>query len=412
MPQVYADELFIEKFDDVMDDILDHNHNIYTFPGGRGGTKSSFIGMVIPLLIVQNPEINGICFRRYANTLKDSVYAEIHAGISRLGLNEFFYSKVSPLEITYRPTGQRILFRGFDEPEKIKSIKMQKGYIGVHWLEELSQYPGRRELRSAMQSIVRGGDIFWTFESFNPPITNSAWVNLDLQIPRKDRLITWSNYLDVPRDWLGEQFIEEAEYLKEADNLAYRHEYLGEAVGTGGNVFERIQVQEIPDSLIKKFDRIYQGVDWGWFPDPFAFVRLHYDRPRETIYLLDEYVMNKQSNEQTAKWIVDKKYHDVLTVCDSAEPKSVFDMRKAGIWVDGAIKGPGSVEYSMKWLQRRNIVVDPKRTPRALHELQNYEYERDKDGNIINGYPDKDNHCIDAIRYSLERLMRSNKAIA
>ncbi len=412
MTQIRIEDLIIPKFDDVLEDILDHGHTHYTFPGGRGGTKSSGIGIFIPLLITQNPGVHAACFRRYANTLKDSVYAEILSGINKLGMNDLFQPKLSPLEIVYKPTGQRILFRGFDDPGKSKSIKIPFGYTGITWFEELDQFPGRKELRKAMQSTMRGGDKFWNFESFNPPITTANWANQDILIPKKSRLITWSNYLDTPVEWLGEQFIEEAEDLKLTDYRAYQHEYLGMAVGTGGNVFEKLEFKTISDDLIKKFDRIYQGIDWGWYPDPFAFVRLHYDAARQTIYILDELCVNKKSNEETAKWIREHKYNDILTVCDSAEPKSVFDMRSLGVKVDGAIKGPGSVEYSMKWLQRRKIVVDPARTPHTYKELRDYEYERNKEGEIISGYPDKDNHCIDAIRYALERLMRGSKTVA
>lgn len=412
MPEIRIDELIIEKFDDVLLDILDHGHTHYTFPGGRGGTKSSFVGTVIPLLITQNPGVHAVCFRRYTNTLKDSVYAEILSGIGKLELTALFHSKISPLEIIYKPTGQRILFRGFDKPDKIKSIKIPTGYIGITWFEELDQFPGRKELRKSTQSTMRGGRKFWNFESFNPPITAANWANQDLLIQNPNRLITWSNYLDTPPEWLGEQFLEEAEFLKTADEKAYRHEYLGEAVGTGGNVFENLEVRTMSDELIKKFDRIYQGIDWGWYPDPFAFVRLHYDAARQAVYIIDEHYVKKQSNEESAKWIKGKKYNNILTICDSAEPKSVFDMKGLGLNADGAIKGSGSVEYGMKWLQRRKIIIDPKRTPNAYREFLEYEYERDRDGNIVSGYPDKNNHIIDATRYALERLMRGSKTVA
>jgi PBSX family phage terminase large subunit len=412
MPTVRIEDLIIPKFDAALFDILEHGHTDYSFPGGRGGTKSSFIGTAIPLLITQNPGVHAMCFRRYANTLRDSVYSQIMTGISNLCMSHLFHSKVSPLEITYKPTGQRIMFRGFDEPEKIKSVKIPGGYIGITWFEELDQFPGRKELRKATQSTRRGGERFWNFESYNPPISNLIWVNQDLMIPNSRRLITWSNYKDVPEEWLGSQFIEDAEHLKEIDYMAYRHEYLGEAVGTGGNVFDKLEVRDIPNKEIKRFDRIYQGMDFGWFPDPMAFVRLHYDSGRNTVYLIDELSRNKCSNEEAASWIRNKRYDDFVVTCDSAEPKSIYDMTKLGIRSTGAEKGPGSVEYGMKWLQRRKIVIDPKRTPRAFKEFLNYEYERDKEGCIISGYPDKDNHAIDATRYALERVMLGTKTVA
>ena len=217
--------------------------------------------------------------------------------------------------------------------------------------------------------------------------------------------------MDAPPEWLGQQFIDEAEHLKAVDERAYQHEYLGIPVGTGGNVFDKLELREITDEF-KGFDRIYQGVDWGWFPDPFAFIRLHYDRARETIYLLDEIYQTKLPNEQSAQRILQRGYNDARIICDSAEPKSVADFRAMRLPAQEAIKGPGSVEYGMKWLQRRTIVIDRKRTPNAYNEFVGYEYERNKDGDIISGYPDANNHLIDATRYALEPVSRRMGVIA
>ena len=155
---------------------------------------------------------------------------------------------------------------------------------------------------------------------------------------------------------------------------------------------------------MRGFDRIYMGVDWGFAPDPFAFIRLHYDPARETIYLLDELCVLRQTNTLTAEELLRRGYQDGVITCDSAEPKSVADYRSFGLNARAAVKGPGSVEYGMKWLQGRKIVIDRRRTPEALREFSRYEFERDRDGNFISGYPDKDNHLIDAVRYALERV--------
>jgi PBSX family phage terminase large subunit len=253
---------------------------------------------------------------------------------------------------------------------------------------------------------MRGGSRFWNFESYNPPISRDNWANKDSLEERADRLTHKSTYLEAPPEWLGEQFIAEAEHLKATDERAYRHEYLGEAVGTGGNVFEYLELRDITDDEIKHFDRIYQGVDWGFYPDPFAFIRLHYDKTREIIYLIDEIYVNKQTNTQTAQEITSRGYRDTVIVCDSAEPKSVADFRAADLPAQAAVKGPGSVDYGMKFLQGRKIVIDKRRTPNAYREFVGYEYERNKDGDIISGYPDANNHLIDATRYALERFYR------
>ena len=393
--------------------IFMHEFVHHTLPGGRGSLKSSFASLVVVKLIMDNPMTHAVVFRKVANTLRQSVYAQYVWAIGVLGVDEYWQQKTSPCELTFKPTGQKILFRGADEPGKIKSIKMEFGYIAVTHFEELDQYAGREEIRNILQSTMRGGELFWNFETFNPPITILNWANKDVEVEREDRIVFRTNYTQVPREWLGEQFFDEAEHLRSIDEKAYQHEYLGIPVGTGGNVFEKLELREITDEEVKRFDRIYQGVDWGYYPDPFAFIRLHYDSARETIYLIDEIYVNKQTNAVTAQMIKDMGYNDGPPItCDSAEPKSVADFRSCGVNAKEAVKGPGSVEYGMKFLQGRTIVIDKKRTPNAYREITEYEYERNKDGEIISGYPDANNHLIDAIRYSLERVYNKfgNKA--
>lgn len=411
---ITLDDLIPHNFDDVLMDILEHRHTHYIFKGGRGSCKSSFVSIAIILLMTreENRDKHCIIFRKTANTLRDSVFSQMQFAISALGLDADFKCTVSPMKITYVPTGQVILFRGVDDKMKLKSLKAPFGYFAFSWLEEADTFSGMEEIRNILQSSMRGGSMFWCFMSFNPPISINNFMNEEVLIERVDRLVHSSDYRTVPMEWLGEQFFDEAEHLKATNEKAYRHEYLGEAVGTGGAVFEFLEFRTITDEEIRRMDRIFNGTDWGFFPDPYAFVRSHYDKARETIYLIDELYENKWSNQRTAQWILDKGYNDFTVTCDSAEPKSVVDYRDMGIPARGTVKGAGSVEYGMKWLQRRHIVVDMKRTPRTGKELKEYEYERDKDGNFISGYPDANNHGIDALRYSYEPLYnkRGNRA--
>lgn len=385
-------------------DVFKHGHTHYDLSGGRGSLKSSCVSLLVPLLVVANPNTHAVVLRKVANTIRDSVYAQYLWAIGELGMAAYWEAKVSPMELIYRPTGQKIMFRGADDPMKIKSIKVPFGYIAITHFEEKDQFAGRGEIRAILQSTMRGGSVFWNFESYNPPISRDNWANKDSLEERPDRLCHKSTYLQAPVEWLGEQFIAEAEHLKATDERAYEHEYLGVPVGTGGNVFENIELRDISDKEIAQFDRIFQGADWGWFPDPFAFIRIHYDRARETLYIVDEIYGNKLTNEESAKRIKDKGYTDAYVTCDSAEPKSIADYRASGVPAKEAIKGPGSVDYGMKWLQRRKIVIDRRRTPNAYREFVGYEYERNKDGEIISGYPDENNHLIDAARYAMERV--------
>lgn len=376
----------------------------YVFEGGRGGLKSSFIGFKIIELLKNNPMMHACITRQVAGTLKDSVYAQMKWAINELGLDEEFDFKVSPLEITYKKTGQIIYFRGLDDETKLKSIKPPFGYIGILWKEEKDQMKGAAQERSVNQSVLRGGDKSYDFSSYNPPKSKSAWVNKEKEIPNEKRVIHHSTYLDAPREWLGTKFIEDAEHLKEINPEAYDHEYIGIPNGDGGNVFEYLEIRTITDEEISRMDKIYQGTDFGWYPDIYAFKRLYVDEARKKIYHIAEITGNKLSNAQTAQMIIDAGFDDYTITCDSAEPKSINDYRDKGLPARGAVKGPGSVEYGMKFLQGYTHVIDPARTPITYKEFTEYEYERDKDGNVISGYPDKDNHTIDATRYALESL--------
>lgn len=385
--------------------VLKHRYTHFDVSGGRGSTKSSWASLTVVRLVMENPDIHALVMRKVANTLRDSVYTQYMWAIGQLGVADYWDAKKNPLELIYKPTGQRIMFRGADDPMKIKSIKVPFGYIAVTHFEEKDQYKGREEIRNILQSTMRGGELYWNIETYNPPISRDNWANKDTTEDRGDRFCHKSTFLDLDDpSWLGEQFMLEAEHLKETNYRNYQHEYLGIPVGTGGNVFENLEIRTISDAEIKRFDKIYQGVDYGWFPDPYAFVRLHYDAARETIYFIDEHFVNKETNEVTGKWILDHGYNDTFITCDSAEPKSVADYRSMGLNAKEAVKGPGSVDYGMKWIQKRKIVIDKDRTPNIYREFTEYEYEKDRYENWISGYPDSNNHSIDATRYALERV--------
>lgn len=376
----------------------------YVIEGGRGSLKSSFISLKIVELLKNYPLIHTCVVRKVAGTLHDSVFSQMKWAINELGLTEEFEYKNSPCEITYKKTGQKIYFRGVDDPIKLKSIKPEFGYIGILWKEEKDQLAGPEEERSINQSVLRGGDISFDFSSYNPPKSKSNWVNQEAQIPNPNRVIHHSTYKDAPRAWLGTKFIEDAEHLAEVNPEAYEHEYLGVPNGAGGLVFDNVIVRTITDDEIRTMDHIMQGVDWGWYPDQYAFLRTHYDSAREQIFLIDEYYVNKQANTVTGDWIKKHGYDDFMIICDSAEPKSVNDYRDLGLPARGAIKGAGSVDYGFKFLQSRKIVIDPVRTPKAYEEITTYEYMRDKDGNVISGYPDGNDHIISALRYAYEPI--------
>ena len=403
------------SFVDINRTIDDRDYREFYLEGGRGSTKSSFISEKIIELLENNPRMCAVVLRKVKDTLKDSVFAQLEWAIDTLsetypGVKDRWKLTKSPLEMTNIKTGQKIYFRGADDYGKIKSLKTPKDmYVGITWYEEFDQFAGMMEVRKINQSLIRGGDDFIQFYSYNTPASSQHFVNIEKIIPKDSRIVSLSDYRSVPKKWLGQAFIDEAEFLKDINEKLYRNEYLGEMTGVGGNVFENIELREITNDEINSFDYIYQGLDFGWFPDPLAWTKCSYNPSQRTLYIFDEFVVNKMSNADVWEHLKSEKgvVESDLIIADSAEPKSIGDFRMYGSFMRGAEKGAGSVEYSMKWLSSlAKIVIDQRRCPTAAQEFSTYEFEQDKDGNYISGYVDANNHCIDATRYALNYVWK------
>lgn len=404
-------DLIIPVFHDVHRDIKERKHTHYWFKGGRGSTKSSFISLEIIYNIILDPECNAICFRKIGKDIEESVYNQILWAIDALGVNEYFKAYKSPYRIIYIPTGQVIAFRGLDDATKTKSIKLKKGYYKISWFEELDEFAGIEEIRKAEQSVMRGGNQFIAFKSYNPPQNVNNWVNKEVIHDRSDRLVTHNTYLDVPSEWLGEQFFIEAEVLKKINELAYRHEYLGEITGTGGLIFQNVQDMRMNDEFISHFSNLREGIDWGFAADPFAWNKLHYDKTRRCIYIYDEIDKIGLTNDRAMELL--KERTDVTITADSEEPKSIAEFQLNSFKIKGAVKGKDSIRYGIKWLQKLvSIYIDKERCPKTYEEFTLYELEKDKNGEFKDKYPDKNNHHIDTVRYALEDDMNNNYVTA
>lgn len=405
--------LIAPSFDEVFFDVEQHLHTFYLLAGGRGSAKSSFVGGIrIPLSMMEDPDIHVVVLRKVGNTIKNSVLPQIVWGLEQMGILDRFRIKMSPPEITYKPTGQKILFFGLDDPAKVKSIKLPFGYVGIVWFEELDQFSGMEEIRNVLQSLLRGGPSYQVFGTYNPPKSRNSWVNEEILVDDPDRLVHHSTYLTVPREWLGPQFLAEAEKLKAKNEMAYRHEYLGEVTGTGGAVFENVKELPMNDELVENFDRLYYGLDFGFAVDPLAYVAMYYDAKREDLYIFDELYRQKMTNSQAAK-AIKLRINGGRILADAAEPKSIAEMSDYGLRISGARKGPDSIDFGMRWLQNRaHIYIDKRRCPNTYKEFVAYEYDRNKDGQFISAYPDANNHSIDAVRYGLSEIMNRDKIVS
>lgn len=399
------------SFFSVHNDVKKNKHVHYWCKGGRGSTKSSFIGIEIILGIMKDPSANAVVLRKVKDTLKDSVYEQLTWAIDILQVSDYWHASISPLSLTYIPTGQQIKFRGADKPKKIKSIKFSRGYCKYIWYEELDEFSGMEEIRMINQSLLRGGERFIVFYSYNPPKSQNNWVNTEAMFQRDDRITHHSDYLSVPKEWLGEQFLIEAEHLKKSNPTAYEHEYMGTATGTGGEVFKNVTIRTITDEEIKVFDKIKRGIDFGYAADPFAYGVMHFDKTRKRLYIFFEIYKMGLSNAQAISLIKQENKLNQPITADSAEPKSIAEFRSNNLHVIGAKKGPDSVEYGIKFLQDlEEIIIDDKRCPNAAREFLNYEIEKDANGNFKAGFPDKNNHYIDLTRYALEDEMRQSRS--
>lgn len=407
MTQVRLSDVIAPTFYGLHQDVKRHGHTYYVAKGGRGSMKSSYISVEILLLMMQHPDCNAVVLRKVGNTLRNSVFMQMEWALDMLSITDKWKRTVNPMELVRKATGQKILFLGVDDKAKLKSLKMPRGYVGIVWYEELDQFSGMEEIRNVNQSLLRGGPQFWCFSSYNPPKSRDSWVNEEMLLDVPDRLVHHSTYLTAPEDWLGGQFIEDAERLKARNETAYRHEYLGEITGTGGSVFENVEERPISDEEIETWDTFRYGLDFGFAVDPLAFISLAYDRKREILYIFDEIYQQKLTNREAARRIGAKIPPSAAIWADSAEPKSIAELRDMGLKVFGAKKGPDSVDYGIRWLQSLSkIVIDKRRAPNAYREFVSYEYERNRDGQFISAYPDKNNHAIDAVRYGMRQDMK------
>lgn len=430
-PEIKIDmkNIIIPMYRKVFMDIMKHKHTTYVFAGGRGSTKSSFAAIMIVLLIMNFPKVHAVCFRKIGNTIQKSVYAQITWAIYTLGVESLFHvPKTYATPIVYKPTGQQIVCMGLDDPNKVKSIKLPFGYIGITWFEELDQYEGENELRKVTQSTRRGGELFWDLRTFNPPISKNNWANEYAEACEIDAdgsaVVIRNTYLDVPLDWLGEEFFNDAEELKRKNERAYIHEYLGQAIGTGGDVFQNVEdldmysPRTISDARgnpieapawVDTFDTIYNGMDVGFAMDPTRLVRCYFNPSTLDLYIFTEYTTSHNRSAEIYEQIYNEQHllrnSDMLI----ADPGGgglfvIADFRAFGAFVRAADKGPGSVDYGIKWLQGlAHIYIDKRHCPETWKEFIEYEYEQDKDGNFISAYPDENNHSIDAVRYALQK---------
>lgn len=404
---VVLNDVVAKSFQHLFKPVFGNEIDEIVLKGGRGSTKSSFASISIVTGMMMDYHnygliTNAVCLQKVAGYLKRTVYNNILWAIDILDVKDEWYCTKSPLQCTYIPSGQQILFSGCDDPRKIKGIKFDNGYCKYAWFEEVDQFKDMAEVRNVMQTVARGGKNL-IFFCFNPPPSVNNWANFEFSKEEKYRIIHHSTYLDVPKEWLGTTFLRTAEQLKVDNEKAYRNEYLGENVGFGSEVFTNVINFPIPDDDIWKYDKHRNGLDFG-YEDPTALANLHYDN--KEIVFLNEIYEHHLNIDPLYEMIMKIIPYNELIIGDSASAGNISELKQKGLYIVGAKKPANSVRRGIKFLQSlKTIKIDRKRCPKAYWEFSTYEKDKDKFGEWSSNYPDRNNHLIDATRYALSDII-------
>ena len=374
--------------------------------GSRGSKKSTTISMWIIYNMMKYPLANTLVVRRVFNTHKDSTYTQLKWASNNLGVSHLWKFSKSPLEATYIPTGQKILFRGLDDPMSITSITVEHGHLCWCWFEEAFQVMNEDDFNKIDMSI-RGemppGYFKQITLSFNP-WSEKHWLKRRFfDIKDDDILASTTTY--KCNEYLGEDDIQVFEKMKLNNPRRYNIEGLGNWGIAEGLVYENFEELEFNIEDIKRRNNIKSafGLDFGYTNDPTAFICTLVDLDNKEIYIFDEHYQKAMTNKMISDMIKYKGYSKEMIIADSSEPKSIDDIQRNGIYrILPAKKGKDSILNGIQFIQDFKIYVHPK-CENTIVELSNYVWSN-KEGVNINKPTDEYNHLMDALRYALEPI--------
>ena len=380
--------------------------------GSRGSKKSTTISMWIIYNMMKYPLANTLVIRRIFNTHKDSTYTQLKWACNNLGVSHLWKFSKSPLEATYLPTGQKILFRGLDDPMSITSITVEHGYLCWAWFEEAFQVMNEDDFNKIDMSI-RGqlpeGYYKQITLSFNP-WSEKHWLKKRFFDSADDEVLAITTTYKC-NEYLGEDDIKVFEKMKNNNPRRYAIEGLGNWGIAEGLIYENFEELDFDIEDIKKRKNIKSafGIDFGYTNDPTAFIASLVDLDNKEIYIFDEHYQKAMSNKMIADMIKYKGYAKEMIIADGAEPKSIDDIRRNGIYrIMSAKKGKDSILNGIQFIQDFKIYVHPK-CENTIIELSNYVWSN-KEGVIINKPVDDYNHLMDALRYSLELIKQGSSS--
>lgn len=374
--------------------------------GSRASKKSSTQSLKVITEIIENPNINWLVVRKVERTLRDSCYAQLKWAIHRLKVDNFFKCSTSPLEITYKPTGQKILFRGLDDPLKVTSITVEVGSLCRIWIEEAYEIMSE-DAFDRLDESIRGqlpkGMYHQVVLTFNP-WSDRHWLKKRFfDEPSKNVLAMTTNYMC--NEFLSEADLVLFEEMKK-NPRRYRTAGLGEWGIVEGLVYENWEerVFDVHEISIRPSVRSAFGMDFGYVNDPSTLFCGLVDTVAREIYVFDEMYEKGMSNEDIKDRVSEMGYSKERIKADSAEPKSIAYLRKAGLTrIRAAKKGPDSIRAGISIIQDYKIIIHP-RCVNFITEISNYTWDKDKFDNAINKPIDDFNHLMDAMRYAMEEF--------
>lgn len=373
--------------------------------GSRASKKSKTTALWVITSMMKYPQANTLVIRKVFRTIQDSCYTDLQWAAERLGVSNKWDFKLSPLEATYKPTGQKILFRGLDDPQKIASVSVKIGCLCWCWIEEAYEIMNEADFDMIDESIrgeVPEGLFKQITMTFNPWNERHWLKKRFFEADDPDILAMTTNYMC--NEWLDEADLKKFENMKTRNPRRYRVAGLGDWGIVEGTVFENWREAEFGLDNIGKA-RTICGLDFGYTNDPTAFVIAFVNQDRKIIYVWDEIYKKGLTNKMIYSEIEAAGYVKESITGDSAEPKSIEELREAGLRIKGARKGKDSVMNGIQFLQDFEIIVHP-RCVNFLTEISNYTWDKDRFGQLVNRPVDDFNHLMDALRYGAEDIQR------
>lgn len=377
--------------------------------GSRASKKSKTTALNFVYRIMKYPQANLLVIRKVFGTLKDSCYTDLKWAIHRFGVDSLFDCKLSPLEITYKPTGQKILFRGLDDPLKITSITVDVGCLCWCWIEEAYEITSEDDFNMLDESIrgITPENLFKQITITFNPWNEHHWLKKRFfDTPNGNILAMTTNYMC--NEWLDNADLKVFEDMKNNNPRRYQVAGLGNWGITDGLVYENWQEHIFTLDNVKKLSCIESvfGLDFGYTNDPTALFCGLIDIKNKVLYVFDEMYEKGMSNEKIAEKIRNMGYSKETITADCAEPKSIDRLRELGIRrVKPARKGKDSINNGIDFIQGFKIFIHPK-CENFIKEIGSYCWDKDKEGHSINKPVDTNNHLMDAMRYALEGYIK------